>query len=137
MKRPALSRTSELDKIKTELFELMASAQEKTVDEIRAAAEGAASEATILDLGMTSAMGIALKGRVLRQMEAELTTFQLLKQPLQEVIEAIGACSVAHFLAVNFACAQLRTGAACSLVCGRYCTPRIGRSNDPRASSES
>ena len=41
MKRPALSRTSELDKIKTELFELMASAQEKTVDEIRAAAEGA------------------------------------------------------------------------------------------------
>ena len=43
-------------------------------------------------------MGISLKGRVLRELEAELTTFQLLKQPLQQVIEDIGAREITCFL---------------------------------------
>ena len=47
-------------------------------------------EATLLQLGLTSAMGIALKGWVVREMEAELTTFQMLKQPLRLVVESIG-----------------------------------------------
>ena len=46
-------------------------------------------EATLLELGLTSAAGVALKGWVLRSLDAELTTFQLLKQPLSVVVEAI------------------------------------------------
>ena len=48
-----------------------------------------AAEATVLELGLNSTQGITLKGRVLRDMEAELTTFQLLKQPFPLVIECI------------------------------------------------
>ena len=101
MKRPALSATSELEKVRCELYDLMAVVWDKTAAEVRAAAEAASSEATILDIGLTSAMGISLKGAVLRQMEAELTTFQLLKQPLQQVVETIGACPTQKMRAMH------------------------------------
>ena len=91
MKRPALSSADELGRLREQLLELMASVSNKSVGEMREAADSASSEATILELGLTSAMGISLKGRVVRELEAELTTFQLLKQPLQQVIESIGA----------------------------------------------
>ena len=90
-KRPALSGSAELETVKCELYDLIASVWEKTPAEVHSAAAIASDSATILDLGLTSAMGISLKGMVVRQMEAELTTFQLLKQPIQQVIEDIGA----------------------------------------------
>ena len=46
-------------------------------------------EATLADLGVTSQMGMALKGWVLRQLQAELTTFQLMKSPTAELLELI------------------------------------------------
>ena len=99
MKRPALSATSELEKVRCELYDLMAVVWDKTAAEVRAAAEAASSEATILDIGLTSAMGISLKGAVLRQMEAELTTFQLLKQPL--LLEVGAAATLTRQAAVQ------------------------------------
>ena len=101
MKRPAASSQEELQKLTTQLYALIADVWGKTVDDVRAAADGAAPEATILDLGLTSAMGISLKGRVLRELECEITTFQLLKQPVKQVIECIGACAHAHDQLMN------------------------------------
>ena len=88
-KRPAQSSADELAHLTTQLYALIADVSQKTVSDIHAAADAADAEATILDLGVTSAQGISLKGRVLRELEAELTTFELLKQPLKVVVEAI------------------------------------------------
>ena len=57
-------------------------------DEITAAI-AAQPNASVLELGLTSAQGISFKGWVFKQLEAELTTFQLLKQPFNLMIEAI------------------------------------------------
>ena len=54
-----------------------------------AEAAAASPEATLLELGLTSATGMTLKGWVLRTLDAELTTFELLKQPLGEVVGMI------------------------------------------------
>ena len=67
MKRPALSSADELGRLREQLLELMASVSNKSVGEMREAADSASSEATILELGLTSAMGISLKGRVVRE----------------------------------------------------------------------
>ena len=62
-KRPALSSDTELGALTTQFFTLVADVSGKSVADIRAAAERAVgTEATILDLGLTSAMGISLKG---------------------------------------------------------------------------
>lgn len=66
----------------------MAEQLERGEEELSAAIRES-PEASVMDLGLTSAMGIALKGWVFHELEAELTTFQLLKQPLDDVIMAI------------------------------------------------
>ena len=47
------------------------------------------NEATLTDLGVTSTMAMTLKGWVFHQLEAELTTFQLMKSPTSELLELI------------------------------------------------
>ena len=109
-KRPALSETSELDALRKQLLQRMAEVMEKSEDELTTAA-AAAPEATLLDLGLTSAAGVALKRWVFIEMEAELTTFQLLKQPLSVVVEAIGPCSPRAQAKCNPALPQLTIAA--------------------------
>ena len=45
--------------------------------------------ATLTELGVTSIMAMALKGWVFHQLEAELTTFQLMRSPTSELLELI------------------------------------------------
>ena len=66
----------------------MALITERTVAELADAA-AASPTSTLLELGLTSAMGISLKGWVFKELEAELTTFQMLKQPLDDVVASI------------------------------------------------
>ena len=87
-KRPALSSEAELAALRKQLIDQMAVVAEKEADEISAAI-AAQPEAGVLDLGLTSAQGISLKGWVFHQLEAELTTFQMLKQPFSLVVEQI------------------------------------------------
>ena len=87
-KRPAVSESGTLTALRSQLLAHMAEVMERTQEELEQKAL-AEPEATLLELGLTSAAGVALKGWVLRHLEAELTTFQLLKQPLNDVVEAI------------------------------------------------
>jgi len=89
MKRPHSPTNEEVTKLKADLLELIAGCWGKSVDECKSAWDAASSEATILDLGLTSAQAISLKGRVMRELEAEVTTFELLKQPLRDALDAI------------------------------------------------
>ena len=43
--------------------------------------------ATLTELGVTSIMAMALKGWVFHRLEAELTTFQLMRQPACRCVE--------------------------------------------------
>ena len=45
--------------------------------------------ATLTELGVTSTMAMALKGWVFHELEAELTTFQLMRSPTSELLEII------------------------------------------------
>ena len=83
-----LSDASERTALHEQLVTKMASLMERTVDELQVAV-AAAPSATLTDLGLNSAMGIAIKGWIFHELEAELTTFQVLKQPLDQVVEAI------------------------------------------------
>ena len=87
-KRAALSETSELTKLREQVLAQMAELSGKSPQEMAAAAT-AQPEATVMELGLNSSQGISLKGWFYRELEAELTTFQALKQPLSVVIEAI------------------------------------------------
>ena len=49
----------------------------------------AVAAATLTELGVTSIMAMALKGWVFHQLQAELTTFQLMKSPTSELLELI------------------------------------------------
>ena len=89
-KRAASSASDTLSALRSQIVGKMAGLSEKSVEELESAVEES-PEATVLELGLSSAMGVALKGWVFKTLEAELTTFQLLKQPLKDVIEAIGA----------------------------------------------
>ena len=89
-KRAAPPATSALQKVRAQVLAQMSQLSGKEVAELESAV-AAAPEATVLELGLTSAQGVTLKGWVFKTLEAELTTFQLLKQPLNLVIEAIGA----------------------------------------------
>ena len=88
-KRPASSDESALSALRSQMIDQMAAFSGRSSEELAAAAESS-PQATILELGLTSAQGITLKGWVFKQLEAELTTFQLLKQPLSDVIATIG-----------------------------------------------
>ena len=92
-KRAAPPSTTTLQRVRAQVLAQMSALSGKGVEELESAA-AAAPEATVLELGLTSAQGVTLKGWVFKTLEAELTTFQLLKQPLNIVIEAIGACHV-------------------------------------------
>ena len=85
-----LSDNAELAVLRGQLIAKIASLLERTEEEIAAAAAVAPS-ATILELGLTSAMGIALKGWCFKTLEAELTTFELLKLPFDDVVLALEA----------------------------------------------
>lgn len=85
-----LSDNAELEVLRGQLIAKIASLLERTEEEIAAAAAVAPS-ATILELGLTSAMGIALKGWCFKTLEAELTTFELLKLPFDDVVLALEA----------------------------------------------
>ena len=87
-KRAALSDDSELQSLRAKVIAQMATLTEKSVEELTATA-AEHPQSTVLELGLTSAMGVALKGWVLRHLDAELTTFQMMKQPLNQVIESI------------------------------------------------
>ena len=76
--------------LRGQLISKIASLLERTEEEI-AAAVAAAPSATIIELGLTSAMGIALKGWCFKTLEAELTTFELLKLPFDDVVLALEA----------------------------------------------
>lgn len=76
--------------LRAQLLAKMAEQTERSADEIDAAAVEH-PDATVLTLGLTSAMGIALKGWVFHELEAELTTFELLKVPFDQVVLAIEA----------------------------------------------
>ena len=88
-KRAAPPDEAVIASLREQLLDKMAALLAKPKEEM-VAALAAAPSATVLELGLTSAMGIALKGWVFKELEAELTTFQLLKQPLIEAVEAIG-----------------------------------------------
>merc|ERR1719469_391350 len=49
----------------------------------------AMAAATLTGLGVTSIMAMALKGWVFHRLEAELTTFQLMRSPTSELLELI------------------------------------------------
>ena len=85
-----LSDNAELAVLRGQLISKIASLLERTEEEI-AAAVAAAPSATIIELGLTSAMGIALKGWCFKTLEAELTTFELLKLPFDDVVLALEA----------------------------------------------
>ena len=51
----------------------------------------ALAEATLSDIGVTSTMAMGLKGWIFHQLEAELTTFQLMKSPTSELVELIAS----------------------------------------------
>lgn len=89
-KRPATSSQDALAALRATVVAQMADLSGKSAADIESAAV-ASPEATVLELGLTSAQGVSLKGWVFKTLEAELTTFELLKQPLRAVIEAIGA----------------------------------------------
>lgn len=89
-KRAALSSDSAISALRAKVVEQLASVLDKSADEITAAI-AAKPDAGVLELGLTSAQGISFKGWVFKQLEAELTTFQLLKQPFNVMIEAIDA----------------------------------------------
>jgi hypothetical protein len=89
-KRAPPPSTSALQRLRVQVLEQMSALSGKEATELDSAA-AAAPEATVLELGLTSAQGVTLKGWVFKVLEAELTTFQLLKQPFSQVIEAIGA----------------------------------------------
>ena len=76
--------------LRSQLLAKMASLLERPESELASAAL-ANPTATVLEIGLTSAMGIALKGWVFKELEAELTTFELLKSPLDGVVVAIEA----------------------------------------------
>lgn len=88
-KRAASSATDALTALRGQVVAKMAALSEKSVEELESAAI-ASPQATVLELGLNSAQGVSLKGWVFKTLEAELTTFQLLKQPFKDVIEAIG-----------------------------------------------
>ena len=87
-KRAALSADSALDALREKVIAQLALISDQTSDEIKAAI-AAQPEGGVLDLGLTSAQGISFKGWVFKQLEAECTTFQLLKQPFKLVVETI------------------------------------------------
>ncbi len=87
-KRPAEAEPGALQALRRQLLARMAFHLEREEASVVAAADEA-PDATILELGLTSAAGLTLKGWVLRTLDADLTTFELLKQPLNDVVEAI------------------------------------------------
>jgi hypothetical protein len=87
-KRAALSDDSELQHLRSLVIAQLATLLEKSIEEVSAkAAEH--PQSNVLELGLTSAMGMALKGWVVRHLDAELTSFEILKQPLNQVVESI------------------------------------------------
>ena len=90
MPKRHLSNEAELAALRGQLLAKMASLLERSEEEMATTA-AAAPLATVLELGLTSAMGIALKGWCFHTLEAELTTFELLKMPFDEVVLAIEA----------------------------------------------
>lgn len=50
---------------------------------------------TLLDIGVTSAMGAGLRSRVFKQLEAEITTFELLTTPFCDLLRLIDAAQKA------------------------------------------
>ena len=88
MPKRHLSSDAEVIALRSQLIAQMASLSDRDEAEVAAAVEESPS-ATVLELGLNSAMGIALKGWVFHTLEAELTTFELLKQPLEAVVLSI------------------------------------------------
>ena len=89
-KRPASAEASELEQLRRRVLAQMAALSSREEAEVVAAVD-ASPNATILELGLTSAQGLTLRGWALRELEAELTAFQLLKQPFPEVLAQISA----------------------------------------------
>jgi hypothetical protein len=81
-----LSDSSEQAALRRQVVAKIALLLDRTEEEV---GNAASSAATLLSLGLTSKMGIELKGWVFHELEAELTTFELLKQPLDDVVLAI------------------------------------------------
>ena len=54
-----------------------------------AQSDATVAAATLTELGVTSTMAMALKGWVFHELEAELTTFQLMRSPTSELLELI------------------------------------------------
>ena len=88
MPKRFLSDEEERASLRGRLLAKMASLMARSEDEV-AAAVAAKPSATLLDLGLTSAMGVSIKGWIFHELEAELTSFQCLKQPFDAVVEAI------------------------------------------------
>ena len=77
----------ELKDLRAKLFSHLAGMLDADPRSQREAA--ALSQATLTDLGVTSTMAMTLKGWVFHELEAELTTFQLMKSPTSELLEII------------------------------------------------
>ena len=87
-KRGRAAEEAELKEIRERLLERVASVMHGGETSTAAALEPSPSS-TLLDLGVTSASAAALKGWVFKELEAEITTFELMKTPLNELFELI------------------------------------------------
>lgn len=131
-KRAAPPSTSALQKVRAQVLAQMSQLSGKEVAELESAV-AAAPEATVLELGLTSAQGVTLKGWVFKTLEAELTTFQLLKQPLNLVIEAIGAA-----LRLEYCVSRMQlTDPLCFILLLLCCWSRCGAARGPRCDDSS
>ena len=78
----------DLKVLRATLLAKLSGLMSRTEDELTGAI-AASPTATLIDLGLTSAMGISLKGWAFKDLQAELTTFEMLKQPFDDVVASI------------------------------------------------
>jgi len=86
------SADKELAAIHVAMLELVALAVQKTVTDVGAGLgvpPATPATTTLLDFGVTSTAGAALRSRVFKQLEAEITTFELLTTPFADLCQLI------------------------------------------------
>ena len=90
MPKRHLSSDGALQALRARLLARIASLLDRPEEDLREALTKQPSM-SLMELGLTSAMGVALKGWVFKELEAELTSFELLKCPVNEVLLSIEA----------------------------------------------
>eukprot|EP00325_Prymnesiales_sp_UTEX-LB-985_P035294 CAMPEP_0174719880 /NCGR_PEP_ID=MMETSP1094-20130205/32203_1 /TAXON_ID=156173 /ORGANISM="Chrysochromulina brevifilum, Strain UTEX LB 985" /LENGTH=125 /DNA_ID=CAMNT_0015920271 /DNA_START=39 /DNA_END=416 /DNA_ORIENTATION=- len=88
MPKRAHTDDADLANLRSMLLGKLATLMDRSADDVTAAVK-ATPTASLLDLGLTSAMGVSLKGWVFKDLSAELTTYELLKQPFDNVVLSI------------------------------------------------